>query len=438
MITKVNNLVNKIENKIISFRRDFHRYPESAWTEFRTASIVARRLKELGYEVKTGKDVVNERDRMGVPSEDVLNLNYDRAMKQGGDSEFIQSLKGGFTGVVGILKKGEGPVVAFRFDMDALELLENDSVEHRPVREGFVSINRGVMHACGHDTHTAAGIGIAEVLMELKDYIHGTVKLIFQPAEEGVRGAKSMVSAGVLDDVDFLLGHHISSKWNTGEIASGMSGYFATQKFDAFFKGKASHAGGKPEEGKNALLAAAAAVLNLYAIPRHSEGPSRINVGKLNAGTGRNIICDRAHLVIETRGINDEISDYMYEKSMKILEASAMMYDCSLDIKLMGSAGSAKSDKELSDRVEKIAEKAGGFSFIIPSSEGGSEDFTFMIKRVQEKGGIAANVGIGANLSRVPGREVILRAHTPEFDIDEASFKQTIKLLSLVALDILA
>jgi len=270
----------------------------------------------------------------------------------------------------------------------------------------------------------------------MKDSIHGTVKLIFQPAEEGVRGAKSMVSSGILDDVNYLIGHHISSKWKTGEIATGMSGYFATKKFDAFLTGKSAHGGGKPEDGKNALMAAASAVLNLYAIPRHSKGATRVNVGKLIAGTGRNIICDRAHMVIETRGVNDEVSDYMYEKALQVLKASAMMYDCTLEIKNMGSAGSAESDKKLSNRVEKIAKEAGGFSFVSSAAEGGSEDFTYMMKRVQEKGGLATNIGVGANLSGVTGKEVILRGHTPEFDIDEASLKSTVKLLSLLAFDI--
>jgi aminobenzoyl-glutamate utilization protein A len=436
MVNMVNEILDRIEERIISYRRDFHRFPESAWTEFRTASLVAGRLKKLGYRVKAGREVINDEDRMGLPSQEVLRLNYIRAMEQGGDMDFMDEIKEGFTGVTGVLEHGKGPVVAFRFDMDALDLVESKSPEHRPFKEGFSSVNTGVMHACGHDTHTAAGLGIAEVLMEMKDYIHGTVKLIFQPAEEGVRGAKSMVSAGVVDDVNYLIGHHVSSKWKTGEIATAMSGYFATQKFDAFFKGKSAHGGGRPEEGKNALMAAASSVLNLYAIPRHSKGATRINVGKLIAGTGRNIICDRAHMVIETRGINDKVSDYMYEKAMQILKASTMMYGCELEIKSMGSARSAESDKELAEKVEKVAKETGGFSFVSSAAEGGSEDFTYMMERVQKNGGLATNIGIGANLSEAAGKEVILLGHTPEFDIDEASFKGTIKLLSLLALDI--
>jgi len=112
-----------------------------------------------------------------------------------------------------------------------------------------------------------------------------------------------------------------------------MGYYSATQKFDAIIKGKPSHAGGRPEEGNNALLAASTAVLNLYAIPRHSEGYTRINVGKLTAGTGRNVICADAHLLVETRGETTELDEHMYEKAIKVLNSSAVMYDCNIEIK---------------------------------------------------------------------------------------------------------
>ena len=137
------------------------------------------------------------------PTKKHLTKNWQRAKEQGGDEHFLESVKGGFTGVVGIVKNGEGPVIGLRFDMDALDIQEDLTDNHRPFREGFASVNGNVMHACGHDGHTAAGLGIAEILMKLKKEIKGTIKLIFQPAEEGVMGAKSMVTAGVVDDVDY-------------------------------------------------------------------------------------------------------------------------------------------------------------------------------------------------------------------------------------------
>jgi len=442
MFDKIKEITDRIEDKVINYRRDFHRFAESAWTEFRTASLIARRLTELGYEVRAGRDVVKKEDRMDLPSEELLEEHWQRAGKQGGDREFLELLRGGFTGVVGILKNGEGPTVGMRFDIDALEITENSSPLHRPAKEGFASLNMGVMHACGHDCHGATGLGIAEVLMNMKDHFRGTVKLIFQPAEEGVRGAKAMVGAGVVDDVNYLLAYHIVSGWKKGEIACGMSGYFASQKLDAFITGKPAHAGGDPEGGKNALQAAATAVLNLYAIPRHSNGPTRINVGKLTAGTSRNIICDHAHLCIETRGQDNRLNDYMYESALRILEASAKMYDCKLEIKPMGSARTAESDRELASRAEKVAEKIGGFTLAVPSAKGGCEDYTYMMERVQKNGGLATHLGIGADSRGIGSedkerRDEILRAHTAEFDIDESALKEAVRLMVSVVLDIL-
>lgn len=429
MIDRVSKIADEIEEKIVGYRRDFHRYAESGWTEFRTASLVAKRLTDLGYKVKVGREVMREKDRMGLLSPQALEKHWQRAVKQGGDEEFLKTVRGGFTGVVGILENGKGPTVGMRFDMDALDLQESKSPDHRPIKESFASVNDGVMHACGHDGHTATGLGVAEVLMKLKDQVHGTVKLIFQPAEEGVRGAKAMVSAGVVDDVDYMLAHHFFSGWKTGEITGGRNDHLATSKFDVTFTGAPAHAGGSPHEGKNALLAAATAVLNLYAIPRHKDGATRINVGRLNAGTGRNVICAKAHLLVETRGSTTALNDYMYDQATRILKAAAQMYDCSLKVQAMGSAQSANSDAELAKHVEKIALEIGGFSIRPPKGGGGSEDYTYMMERVQKNGGLATHIGVGAGLGD-------WGHHTAEFDIDETALKSAIKLLSLVTLDI--
>ena len=114
--------------------------------------------------------------------------------------------------MIGILRCGEGPTVAMRFDIDALGVFEEHDPSHRPAKEGFNSVNEGFMHACGHDGHATIGLGVAKVLMSIKDQLHGTVKLIFQPAEEGVRGAKSIVDNGHLDGVDYLIGSHVTNK----------------------------------------------------------------------------------------------------------------------------------------------------------------------------------------------------------------------------------
>ncbi len=429
LIDKIGRLAADAEPQVISWRRDLHRHAESAWTEFRTASLVARRLIDLGYAVMVGREVISADERMGLPAADKLESCWQRALLEGGDSEFLESVRGGFTGVVGMLTCGHGPVVGLRFDIDALDIQEDGSQGHAPADRGFASIHRDVMHACGHDAHTAVGLAVASLLVELRDAIHGTVKLIFQPAEEGVRGARSMVAAGVVDDVRYLLGHHVYSTWETGEIAPGMGGYLATTKFDATFTGAAAHAGSSPQEGKNALLAAATAVLNLYAIPRHRQGATRINVGRLSAGTARNVICPSAHLALETRGATSELNDYMYQNAVRILEAAAAMHGCGLQIALMGSAQSARSSPELANRAAHIATRL-GFLLRPPEDSSGSEDLTYMMERVQERAGLAANIGVGAGRAG-------LGHHTGRFDIDESALRGSVQLLTAVALDLL-
>jgi aminobenzoyl-glutamate utilization protein A len=430
MIDRVNQIAAAIEKEIVGYRRDFHRHAESGWTEFRTASLIARRLTDLGYEVRAGREVVKDEERMGLPSPEVLEERWQRAANQGGDPEFLEAVKGGFTGVVATLQQGQGPTVGLRFDIDAVDIQESRHPDHRPVREGFASVNAGAMHACGHDGHAALGLGVAQVLMRLKRRIQGTVKLVFQPAEEGVRGAKAMVAAGVVDDVDNVLGAHLYSGWDLGEFDPGRSGYLATTKFDAIISGAPAHSGGRPHEGKNAMLAAATAVLNLHAIPRHKEGATRINVGRLAAGTGRNVVPAQAHLVIETRGATSELNDYMYSYAVRILEAAATMHDCTLAITAMGGARSADSDAELAERVAKVAGELGGFSIRPPDPGGGSEDYTYMMARVQERGGQATNIGIGADLGG-------WGHHTAEFDFDERALTRAVTLLASTVLDIM-
>jgi len=432
MNRKIQEIVDQIEDRIINYRRDFHMYPEAGWTEFRTASLIARKLKDLGYQVKLGKEVIREEDRMGLPSREKLEQNYQRALKQGADREFIQALKGGYTGVVGILEAGEGPTVGMRFDIDAVEIEESRKQGHLPYREGFASVNENVMHACGHDGHAAIGLGVAETLMAIKDHIKGRVKLIFQPAEEGVRGAKSMVRAGVVDDVDYLLGLHIGVKaLKSGHLICGSDGFLATSKFDAHFTGYPAHAGGSPQKGKNALLAAATAVLNLYAIPRHSEGATRINVGKLVAGTGRNVVPAEAHMVIETRGTTSDLNNYMKQYAEKILENAAKMHDVKLHIKAMGEAESCESDHDLVQRVYQVASRMDEFHHVSNKREslGGSEDFTYMMKKVQENGGKSTYMMLGSDLKG--------GHHTAEFDFNEKDLKKAVKLLSILTLEFL-
>jgi aminobenzoyl-glutamate utilization protein A len=428
MIDKIKIYSEEIEQKIVDYRRDFHKYAELGWTEYRTSSIIAKRLEDLGFEVLVGREIVKEEDRMGLPSQEELKTNWNRAKEQGGVEKYLEKMKYGFTGAVGVISNGQGPTIALRFDIDALPIQETSESNHIPVKMGFSSVNDGVMHACGHDFHAAVGLGIAEIIAKNKDKLTGKVKIIFQPAEEGVRGAKSIVTKGLLDDVDFIFGHHVRD-YKVGEISSGLSGYKATKKFDVTIYGKPAHAGGSPQDGNNALIAASTAVLNLYSIARHKDGETRVNVGKMSAGTGRNIIPDEAKMVIETRGSTTEISDYMYNKAINIIKNSSEMQNCTYKIKPMGEAPSEKSDSEMIELVEKLSEKLGEYTLVDIHKSGGSEDFTYMMAKVQENGGKAVNIGLGAD-SLGDG------AHSHNFDINEKAIKKSLILLSALIFEI--
>lgn len=432
MDEKVIQLINDIEKKIVSYRRDFHKYPEVGWTEFRTASKIARRLTELGFDVKLGRDVINDGDRMGLPSEEELEFHYQRAIQQGADEEFIKSLKGGFTGVVGTLDLGDGPSVALRFDIDALKILEHKGEEHIPYKLKFSSINDDVMHACGHDCHAAIGLGVAEILSIYKGSIKGSgkIKLIFQPAEEGVRGAKAMVGAGVLDDVDYVIGGHIGLK-AADTLVCADNGFMATTKFDVSFKGEAAHAGGAPNEGKNSMLAACTAVLNLNSMPRHREGDSRINVGILMSGTDRNIIPEESFMKVETRGVTTEINEYYRAYALRIIENSAKMHNVDYDVKFMGEALSGGCSKELASRVQDIGTALGCFNNILFASKesGGSEDYTYMMNEVQKNGGQGVYFTVGTDTKG--------GHHNSLFDVNEEDLIKAVKMFTILSLDIL-
>lgn len=429
---KIIDAAQAVTPEMVSVRRDFHKYAETGWLEMRTSSIIARKLKELGYEVLVGEDVCERDARMGVPSDEVLNAAYERAVSQGADPEFVKATEGGFTGVIGILRCGEGPTVGMRFDIDALGVIESADEDHLPARDGYASVNAGSMHACGHDGHGASGLGVAAVLMQIKEHLHGTIKLIFQPGEEGLRGAKSIVEKGHLDDVDYLLGSH-----TTGEVADGSDltpgsyGSLASYKYDVTYRGLAAHAGGSPHLGKNALLAAAAAVTNLYAIPRHAAGATRINVGRLIAGSGRNVIADEAFMELEVRGDTTEINEYVSDYAKRVLESAAVMHDCTVEIKLMGAAQSLNSDEDFCERIAAVCSEKLGMKVTenLEIKLGGSEDFSYMLNRVQSHGGKGSFVRVRSKITD--------GAHKRKFDFEESYLTKAVKVFCGMAYDLM-
>ena len=434
MYEKINQTVDSITEELVKIRRDFHKYAESGWFEMRTSSVIARKLTEMGVdEVLVGEQVCKKEERMGVPSEEALKKNYQRAVEQGGDPEFLPYTKGGMTGVIGIIKCGEGPTVAMRFDIDALGVIEDQDEGHRPAAEGFSSVNYGMMHACGHDAHASIGLGVAKTLLAIKEQLHGTIKLIFQPAEEGVRGAKSIVENGHLDGVDFCIGSHVSDFSKEGEnvaVSPGSHGSLATTKYDVYFHGVSAHAAECPEAGKNVMLAVATTIMNLYSIPRHSGGATRINVGTVNAGSGRNVIADVAKMEIELRGETTQVNDYVVAYAKNVIEAAAKMHGCTYEMRVMGGAQSLTSDKAMIDHVRAAAEKVGlTVSAADSPQNGGSEDYSYMMTRVQEQGGIATFMRVHSKCSAP--------AHNRRFDLDEIAIPNGVKAFCATAYDIM-
>lgn len=411
--------------KAVAIRRDLHKYAEPGLIEFRTASLVAARLEELGLAIRLGREVMEADTRYGLPSEDVVRRAFVAAKEEGGASAYLPAMEGGFTGVVGTLDTGKpGPTIALRADMDALPILEADGSEHFPAREGFRSVHHGVMHACGHDVHTAVGLAVAEILSQMRGDLRGKIKFVFQPGEEGGRGALPMTQAGVVDDVDYFIAIHVGVGVPSGTLCPAVTGHLASTKMDVTFHGRAAHAGGWPQQGRNALIAASHAVLGLYGIARHRDGRSRVNVGVLRAGSGRNVIADEASMLMEVRGETEEILQYMVGRSHAVIAGAAASEEVEHHIEIMGSTTTASSDAALTELVHEAARGVPHLDVVTaPHVTGGSEDATYFMRRVQERGGQAIYCAIGSDL---PSGH-----HTPAFDIQERDLPAAIHALAL-------
>lgn len=410
-----------LHTQLINWRRDFHQHPELGFLEMRTATKVADELDKLGYDIKIGREVMNPDFTMGKPTQEETAAHYDWAKENGAVLEYLDKVADGYTGIAATLDTGiDGPVVVFRVDMDALPIYESEESSHFPLQEGFRSVNNE-MHACGHDVHTSIGLGLATLLVENKTDLKGTIKILFQPAEEGTRGARSMVEAGVVDDADFFIASHIGTGVPFNHFLASNNGFLATTKLDVSFKGVSSHAGGQPEEGKNAMLAAANAVINLNAIPRHSGGATRINVGELHAGSGRNVIADSASLKIETRGTTSELNDYMKQYAESIIKGAAQMFQVDYTIETVGEGKSAKGSTELARVLAEAADSENLVTELEENKPSGSEDATFFINRVQEQGGQASYC--------IFGTELAAGHHNEKFDVNEDSMISAVQTL---------
>jgi aminobenzoyl-glutamate utilization protein A len=407
--------------RLVALRRAFHRHPEPAWCEFRTTARVVEELERIGVdELLVGSDAVAPGARMSVPDDDELADWFERAREAGVDPDLLARMEGGLTGAVAVLRKGEGPTVALRVDLDGLPREESTGDEHVPAAEGFRS-ETGAMHACGHDAHATLGLATLEALKR-SDFA-GTLKVIFQPAEEVVGGGRAVVEAGHLDDVDALLAVHVGLGHPTGEVVAGIEDFLAVEQFEATFRGEGAHAAASPADGRNAMQAMAAAVSDLYGIARHQDGRTRVNAGVVEGGTAMNIVPERVRLVGEVRGETTGLKEYVCGRAWTVMEGAAAMHDCDVEIESTGEAPGASSDDAVRAVVADVARGVAGVDSVLEEAPlGGSEDATVLMGRVQERGGVASYVVVGTDH---PGAH-----HSATFDVDEDSLPVGVAVLA--------
>ncbi|AGB40027.1 amidohydrolase [Natronococcus occultus] len=415
---------------LVELRREFHQNPEPGWREFWTTAKIVDEIERIGVdELHIGSEAVNTTERLGVPDDQELSDWLEQARKQIERPDVLDKIAGGKTGAVAVIENGEGPCVALRVDIDALPITESSATDHTPTAEGFRSTNEGFMHACGHDAHITLGLGVLETLSARE--FNGTFKVFFQPSEELLGGGKAMASTSHLNDVDYLLGVHVGLEKETGEVIAGMDGALALSRFDISIEGESAHAGAAPEDGQNAIQAFVTAASDIYAIPRHQDGDTRVNLGEIHTENAANVIADLVTAKAEVRGESTQLMEYMKESVYDRLEHAAAMHGCDVDVTVIGESIRQDCDREMVDSVYETAERIDGVtSPVRRDTLGASEDATYLMKTVAENGGKATYVGLGA--SNPSGH------HTPTFDIDEDCLPIGVSVLSQTALDLLA
>lgn len=396
----------KIESKVIEWRHDIHQHPELSNREFRTAKKVAEHLQSLGLEVETGV---------------------------------------AHTGVVGLLKgKKPGKVVALRADMDALPVEERNDLPYRSKETGeFMGKTVPVMHACGHDTHVAILMGVAEVLSQNNDFA-GSVKFIFQPAEEGpppgeTGAAKMMVEQGVLKnpDVDAIFGLHISSGTPVGQINYKPEGTMAaSQRFVIQIKGKQAH-GSTPWQSIDPIVVAAQIVDGLQTlVSRNSELTKEaavVSVGSIHGGVRFNIIPEDVEMIGTIRTLDPDMKEVIRERMKVLVPSIAEAYGAKATVDIQDGTAITYNDKALTKQMlPTLVKVAGKENVNLINAITGAEDFSYY---QQEVPGLFFFLG-GTPLDMDP--KLAPSHHTPDFFVDDSGMLLGVKALSQLTLDYLA
>ncbi len=372
MLKSILKRSKEIEDEIIAWRRDFHMYPELGFQEKRTSRIVAEKLRDWGFEVITG---IAE------------------------------------TGVVGLLRgSSDERTVALRADMDALPIQEENDVPYR-------SRVPGVMHACGHDAHTAMLLGAARILSEIKDDLNGCVKLIFQPAEEGVGGAKRMVDEGVLKDpdVDAIFGIHVWSILQSGIIGVREGPILAaTGRIEIEVEGAGGH-GASPHLTVDPIVAAASIILNLQTVISRNLDPIEsgvVSICSVHSGTTYNVIPPRAKLIGTYRALTFEVRNLIKKRIKEIAENTCIALGAKCKVDLIDGVPPTINHPEATKLARETAiELVGSEKVIEPKPSMGGEDFAYYLEQVP---GAFLELGTGN-----PEKGTDKPHHNPKFNVDE-------------------
>lgn len=384
---------NEMRDELVAVRRDFHEHPELGFEETRTSGIVAAKLNDLGYEVQTGV---------------------------------------GKTGVVGILEGGKpdtNQTLLVRFDMDALPI-------HELVNVPFKSTVPNKMHACGHDAHTSIGLGVARMMMKHRDLWGGTVKFVFQPAEEGVGGARAMIADGVLENPKptRALSMHVWSMEEVGKIGMTDGATMAApDKFSITVKGRGTH-GATPHEGLDPIVASAYIVTALQTIVTRSVNPLEpgvVTIGSIHGGSAANVIPDEVVMQGTIRAFSDEVMNTLRERIRSIVEHFGKSMGMVASVEFSGvDVPATVNDKAMAAVVRGVAKELVGEANVTSDHRTmGSEDCSYFLKAAP---GAYVFVGAGNKAKGINEPH-----HSPRFQIDEDCLPISVALMTASAIKML-
>ena len=367
---KIHPDILKIKKTIISTRRDFHKYPELSFQEKRTSKIVAEKLESFGINVS--KNI-------------------------------------GKTGVVGVLQGSKkGKTIALRADMDALPIQETGDLSYK-------SVNDGVMHACGHDAHTAMLLGTAEVLSKLQNKINGEIRFIFQPAEEGYGGAEYMIKDGAIDNVDEIYGLHVWNYQKSGTVGIQSGPVMAAaDMFTIDIKGIGGH-GATPQGTVDCIVVASHLIQALQTIVSRNSNPLEstvVTIGKINGGYNFNIIADKITLKGTTRSYTEKNRALIKKRMKEIILGIEKSFGAEINLKYKDGYPPVINNPDVTENVKKIAKKVVNNNVIKPYLSMGGEDFSYFANKVP-----GCFFFLGTMPENYP--EMSIPQHCSHFNIDE-------------------